>query len=587
MRSTASSSETKPATIAVLPNEPGFDWEAIEAIDGVEAVGQFPVSSYVVDGLPDEAANFPYDAAVMHTVEAPVVLEGRLADPARDDEAVITAEFEDSAGKGVGDAVTIRLYSPEQIDAVDTEGAELTEPEGFRDRGTDRRRGPVAVVQRLRRSSARGTVVPSAGLLTQHREELIGSLGLRYINALVRLEGGGDAVPEFREELAEVTGRRDIEFFDLVDDARHVHDVARFEADALLVFAAAAGIAALFLVGQSIVRYVAAATAELGVLRSVGMRPRHVRTMAAVGPTLAAVVGGAVGVFGAFLLSDRFPVGTVAPFEPSPGRQADVTVLVVGFTLVVALVVVGALTASWLAGRTYAHASSGRPSRLAAIPGRLGAPVPVAVGSRFALEPGSGPQSVPVLPALVGSVVGVVGIVAALTFADGVADATSHPERFGMYAELDTFVGFNGNDFVPADDLITALAAVDDVAAVNDNRSSVTEAGSVDVTTFSLDPAGDPPPIVVIEGALPSAPEEVALAPATAEAIGVDVGDRFDLTGSASTANVVVTGLAFVPEGSHNEYDGGAWLTSDGFATLIDGFKYHVVDITAARRCRP
>ncbi len=95
--------QTKPATIAVLPNEPGFDWEAIEAIDGVEAVGQFPVSSYVVDGLPDEAANFPYDAAVMHTVEAPVVLEGRLADPARDDEAVITAEFEDSAGKGVGD----------------------------------------------------------------------------------------------------------------------------------------------------------------------------------------------------------------------------------------------------------------------------------------------------------------------------------------------------------------------------------------------------------------------------------------------------------------------------------------------------
>ena len=79
--------QTKPATIAVLPNEPGFDWEAIEAIDGVEAVGQFPVSAYVVDGLPPEGrANFAYDAAVMHTVEAPVVLDGRLADPARDDE---------------------------------------------------------------------------------------------------------------------------------------------------------------------------------------------------------------------------------------------------------------------------------------------------------------------------------------------------------------------------------------------------------------------------------------------------------------------------------------------------------------------
>ena len=571
--------QTKPATIAVLPNETGFDWEAVEAMDGVEAVGQFPVSSYVVDGLPEGPANFPYDGAVMHTIETPVVLEGRLADPARDDEVVVSQAFEANAGKGVGDAVTIRLYSPEQMDTVDTEGAELTDPEGsviearivgvirspwFSDYGT----------------SSRGTLVPSAGLLAQHRDELVGSLGLRHINALVRLEDGGDAVPEFREELAEVTGRRDIGFFDLAGGARHLHDVADFEADALLVFAAAAGIAALFLVGQSIVRYVAGTTAELSVLRSVGMRPRHVRTMAAVGPTLAAVVGGAVGTVGAFVVSDRFPVGTAAPFEPAPGRQADAAVLVVGFTLVVVLVVAGALTASWLAGRTYAHAPNGRPSRVAAIAGRLGAPVPVAVGSRFALERGSGRQSVPVLPALVGSVVGVVGIVAALTFADGVHDATSHPERFGMYAELEAFVGFDSKDFAPVDDVAAALAAVDGVAAVNDNRTGVAQAGSVDVTTFSLDPVGDPPPIVMIEGALPATADEVALAPATAEAIGVDVGDRFDLTGSASTANLLVTGLAFVPEGSHNEYDSGAWLTDDGFAGLIDGFKFHLVDIT-------
>ena len=63
----------------------------------------------------------------------------------------------------------------------------------------------------------------------------------------------------------------------------------------------------------------------------------------------------------------------------------------------------------------------------------------------------------PVLPALVGSVVGVMGIVAALTFADGIDDATSHPERFGMYAELESFFGFNGEDFVPADDVIAAI----------------------------------------------------------------------------------------------------------------------------------
>ena len=50
------------------------------------------------------------------------------------------------------------------------------------------------------------------------------------MNALVRLAGGAAAVPAFREQLAEVSGRRDIEFFDLAAEAQHVREVADFEA---------------------------------------------------------------------------------------------------------------------------------------------------------------------------------------------------------------------------------------------------------------------------------------------------------------------------------------------------------------------
>ena len=90
----------------------------------------------------------------------------------------------------------------------------------------------------------------------------------------------------------------------------------------------------------------------------------------------------------------------------------------------------------------------------------------------------------------------------------------------------------------------------------------------------------------MIEGALPSADDEVALAP------GNGRGDRRRRRRPVRAdrrrvdGDLTVSGLAFVPEGPHNEYDGGAWLTPDGFDELIDGFKFHFVDVTAARRRR-
>jgi ABC-type lipoprotein release transport system permease subunit len=568
---------TKPATIAVLPNEPGFDWEPVEEIDGVAALTRFALGDYVVDDLPAAAVSFPFDAEAMHSIEAPVVLEGRLADPSRDDEAVITRNFENGHGKGIGDTVTIRLYSPEQIDLIAAEATEGLDPDG-----------PVIesrIVGVVRSpwfsdygDTKDGALVPSAGLFEQHLPELIGAEPSNFVNALVRLDDP-DGVPAFREHLAEVTGRRDIEFFDLAGDASHARDVTGFEADALLAFAAAAGIAALFLVGQAVVRYVASTADDLGVLRAAGMPPRTLRAMAAVGPTLAAVGGGLVGVGVAHLASDRFPVGTAAPLEPDPGREVHLSIFVGGVVATVALTLGGALLAAWLAGRSQARVAMRRPSRVAGIAGRVGVPVPVAIGSRFALERGTGAHSVPVLPAIVGSIVGVTGIVGALTFADGIDDAVSNPARFGTYAELESFFGFNGEDFFPAEDLVSALAAVDGVAAVNDNRSGVAEAGSVDVSTFTYDPTGEPP-IVMIEGTMPSRADEVALAPETADDIGVEIGERFELTGAASTEEVVVTGLAFVPVGPHNDYDGGAWLTGEGTDAIIGDFKFHFADVT-------
>ena len=571
---------TRPATIAVLPNEPGFDWDAVAALPEVEALARFPLSAFGVDDLPPfEATDFTYqDTAIMDAIERPVVLEGRLPDPQRDDEVVVTADYEDGYGKGVGDTVTLQLYTPEQID-------ESAYGPGYLDPAGPEIEAEIVGVVRSgwfgdTSDAPRGRVIPSVGLFTRHESNLLGTQGIVYSNALVRLDGGAAAIPAFREHLAEVSGRRDIEFFDLAAMADHAKGVADFEANSLLAFALAAAVASVFLIGQSVARFSVGSTPDLQLLRALGMAPGHVRAAVAAGPTLAATLGAVLGAGASVWLSLRFPIGTAAPFEPTPGTDADGLVLAAG--LLATPLLVGA--AALLAARRSTVASDARTGSAAgALAGRWGAPVPVLVGIRFALEPGRGSQSVPVRPALLGAAVGLVGVVGALTFGAGVGDATSNPARFGQVHQLEVFLGFNDEDFVPADDVLALVAADPDVEVVNDTRQAVAESGSVDVSVYGLDPVGAPLDVVVTEGRLAEAPDELTLAPASAEALGVAVGDRVELTGTDGGGTFQLTGVAFVPTGSHNDYDEGAWLVREAYDDLFEGYKFH----TAAVVLRP
>src|SRR5262249_10880927 len=72
---------------------------------------------------------------------------------------------------------------------------------------------------------------------------------------------------------------------------------------------------------------------------------------------------------------------------------------------------------------------------MAAVAGS-GLPAPAIVGAWLALAPGRGPRAVPARAAMLGAVAGVLGMVAALTFAAGVADAAANPARFGQDYQL-------------------------------------------------------------------------------------------------------------------------------------------------------
>ncbi|MCX6464378.1 MAG: FtsX-like permease family protein [Pseudonocardiales bacterium] len=565
---------TLPATVAVLPNEVGFDWDAVRALPGVVALAEFAVTTYRVDDIAPETwpDGFPMDAAAMDTVERPVVLQGRLPDPARADEVLVTPRFVETYGKGVGDTVALGLFGAGQF-------AESPDRPATAE-------GPVveAAIVGVGRSfwfgdkpSSAGGVQPSAGLLARYPGELLGDPQVNNLNALVRLERDDPAaIAAFRAGVAQVSGRPDIEMFVQTETAATVRDTLRFEAGSLLAFAVAALAAAVVLVGQAVARYASAAVGDVAVLRALGLDRRGALPVAAGAPLLAATAGVALGVAGAVAASPLFPVGSAALFEPAPGPSVDPLVLGAGSALLLALLAAGVLgsTALALAARREGRA---RPSAVAAFAARAGLPVPVLVGVRFALEPGRGRSALPVRPALVGAVTGVLGVLGALTFSAGVAEAAANPARFGQTHALETFVGFNGEDHLPTGPpLLDAIAADPDVAAVLDAREGVVDTPGGAVSLFASGATGRAPyPTVVLSGRMPAAPDEVALAPASAEQLGVGLGDRVPMTGTAGSATLTVTGIAFVPYAGHNNYDDGGWVTPAGYAGLIDGFKFH------------
>jgi len=574
---------TSPATVAPVPNEPGFDWDAVRRLPDVEAMGTFLLTGQVaVEGHPQVTVSFaPMDADIWATVERPVVISGRLADPTRADEAVVSQSFLKTTGLRVGDTVTMMLPTPEQADAANAGDGEITSYKGPRPRLTI-----VGVVKSgwyfREEPGDAGNIALTFGFTEAYRPNLVGATGdAAILNAMVRLRGGAADIPAFQAELDKVAGHP-VETMNVVADERSVRATTRFEAAGLAAFALAAYLAAVVLIGQAVIRFVIGATADLGVLRTLGLTVRQATVAAAAGPVLSSAAGITVAAGAAVAVSPLFPIGSAAYVEPDPGLHLDGPVILAVAAVTLLLLVVAAATTAFAASVRGVRPSRPRRSAVARLACRLGLPVPVQTGARFALETGAAGASV--RPALVGAVVGVLGVLGSLTFQTGVADAAANPARFGQNFAVDSFPGFGGRDFVPAPDLVRVAAAAPDVRVVNDTRVNVATVGNLSVTLFSLDPAaGHTPSIQILEGRLPATPGEIALAPGVASSVGASVGDLLTVVGEDPKIRMPMrmTGLAFVPESAHTDYNHGGWVGAGGYRALFPGggFKYHEVMI--------
>jgi hypothetical protein len=318
------------------------------------------------------------------------------------------------------------------------------------------------------------------------------------------------------------------------------------------------------LIGQALVRAVNAGAADLPTWRAIGTDRRTAVRALVLPAAVTAVTAGVTSVGVAIALSERFPISHARRYDLDIGFHADWTVLGLAAVAVIAAVVATAfLSALWtVAGRRRTDRS---PSKVGTWVTQVGLPPALAIGSRLAVEPGRGRRAVPVRSALVGAIVGVLGVVTCFTFRAGLADAAASPERSGI---VWNYVVASGDGQVPAKAVAAVVGDHDVESVLHAVWVRAVRINGITTPTFGMDALKGHLTSVVLEGHAPRSSHEIAFGPSTLHALNLHIGERVSV-GTKPGYQATIVGTALLPESSHTDYDQSGWMTSAGLRDAV------------------
>ena len=492
------------------------------------------------------------------------VTQGRLADPDRPDEFVMTAAAAHLLGFHVGQVIPYGLYTQQQ-----------TSLPGF---GTPS-------VRPHRRIDARlvGLVQVSNAIVQDDIDrfptfifftpalarEVLADSGRGTAGAVLyglQLDHGNSGVAAVERELSLLVPRGTVDQFHVTGPvAAKVDRTVTPLAIALGVFGGVAALAALLIGVQVISRQLRAADQDLTVLRALGAGPATIAADGLIGMLGAIMTGSLLAVAVAIALSPLSPLGPVRPVYPESGIAFDGTVLGSGFLVLIGGL--GAIAVS-LAYRGAPHRVARRSrlarsgtSKIVAAVAATGLPAPAVVGVRFAVEPGRGRTAVPVRSALLGTVLAVALVVATLTFGSGLQSLVSHPALYGWNWNY----MLNASNSVPPQAL--ALLGHDhDIAGWSgyDYNDAEIDGQSFPFLFAADHPAGKPPvgpPILA--GHAVARRNQIVLGAATLAQLHKHIGDTVTVTyGTPQDAPIYIPPTPLVIVGT-------ATMPAVGFSSVV------------------
>jgi ABC-type lipoprotein release transport system permease subunit len=371
------------------------------------------------------------------------------------------------------------------------------------------------------------------------------------------------------------------------------------------LLAAVLAIGAVAVLGQLLYRSSTIEAQETGILGALGMRRSDFVMQDALRGVVLALIAATVAIVVAIVASPSMPIGIARELEPHRGAAVDAWVL--GFGVAALIVFVVAVTC--LAGIRARSVRGPRPvpKTLPNAVRRSDLPPSVLTGTNLALTRGSGTSAVPVLSSMVSLALAVALIVAALTFAEGVAHLRATPRLVGW--NWSALVYLPDVERTPAEgarlreQIDKELAATPEVTAASPSilfspfpDSAVLELGRAHLDVAGIvafDGRSEVGPSI-IDGRKPRAADEIALGPDTLRNLALNIGDAVDAyghegtidrdePGAATHTRMKIVGTAVVPQAGR--LGEGAAMTLDGLARLNPRFQeqVYVVRTTSER----
>jgi hypothetical protein len=472
------------------------------------------------------------------------VVQGRMADPQRAGEVVMTAGAAQQLGIRMGQTVPWGTYANDQFSAA---GDGQPPAPALHERLT--LVGIVVlnneVVQDDIDADGPVTVILTPAL-TRRLVNCCANFSFTYL----QLDHGSRSVPAVLTELQRVVpSTLPYDYYDTSTDVTKAQNAIEPEAIALGVFGLIAALAALLIAGQVIGRQLGFWAREESTLRALGADPAMTAIDGLLGLMGAIVLGALLAGAVAVALSPLAPLGPVRPYDPFPGVAFDWTVL--GFGMLALVVLLGSV-AGLLAVQRAPHRTGGwrtrlrTPSRLAGAAASAGLPASAVTGIRFALEPGTETDAVPVRSAIVGTALTIVVVVATVVFGASLNSLVSHPRLYGWNWNYALIAGGGAGD-MPAAQSATLLDHDPTVAAwssyyfgtLNIDGNSVPVIGGSPGATVA-------PPILTGHGV--ERPGQIVLGPGTLAQLHKAVGDTVTVRyGTAASHVLRIAGTATMP----------------------------------------